>query len=73
VSDPAVHQASYECADRAALDRAMSGEALKTLVADFNREWGPMSRAPARPLCWRRSLRQGDSASTHGAAQSAVR
>jgi hypothetical protein len=62
VSDPAVHQASYEFADRAALDRAMSGgEALKTLVADFNRDW-PRCHAHARGLLpWRRSLRQGDS------------
>src|SRR5258708_2166126 len=29
VSDPALHQASYEFADQAALDRAMGGEALK--------------------------------------------
>jgi hypothetical protein len=73
VSDPAVHQASYEFADRAALDRAMSGEAFKTLVADFNRDW-PRCHAHARGLLpWRRSLRQGDSASTHGAAHSAVR
>jgi hypothetical protein len=72
VSDPAVRQASYEFADRAALDRAVSGEALKILVA-ISTATGPMSRAPARPLFWRRSLRQGDFASTHGAAQSAVR
>jgi hypothetical protein len=51
VSDPAVHQASYEFADRAALDRAMSGgEALKTLVADFNRDW-PRCHAHARDFC----------------------
>jgi hypothetical protein len=45
-----VHQASYEFADRAALDRAMSGEALKTLVADFNRDW-PRCHAHARDFC----------------------
>jgi hypothetical protein len=35
VSDPALHQATYEFADQAALDRATSGEALKPLVAEF--------------------------------------
>ena len=39
-----MHQASYEFADRAALDRAMSGEALKTLVADFNRDSPDVTR-----------------------------
>ena len=43
-SDPAVHQASYEFADQAALDRAMSGEALKALVADFDRSWPEVKR-----------------------------
>ncbi len=44
VSDPSLHQASYEFADRAALDRAMSGDALKTLVAEFNRCWPEVTR-----------------------------
>jgi hypothetical protein len=44
VSDPALHQASYEFADQAALDRAMSGEALKALVADFDRAWPEVTR-----------------------------
>ena len=44
VSDPSVHQASYEFADQAALDRVMSGDALKTLVADFDRAWPEVKR-----------------------------
>jgi hypothetical protein len=44
LSDPSLHQASYEFADQAALDRAMSGDALKTLVADFDRSWPEVKR-----------------------------
>jgi hypothetical protein len=44
VSDPALHVAMYEFADQPALDRAMSGEALKTLVAEFDRCWPEVTR-----------------------------
>jgi hypothetical protein len=44
VSDPSLHQAMYEFADQAALDRAMNGEDLKRLVADFNRDWPDIAR-----------------------------
>jgi hypothetical protein len=44
VSDPAVHQASYEFADTAALDRAVNGDEMKRLVADFNRDWPDVTR-----------------------------
>lgn len=44
VSDPAVHQAMYEFADQAALDRATSGEQMKRLVTDFNRDWPQVTR-----------------------------
>jgi hypothetical protein len=44
VSDPAVHVASYEFPDRAALDSAMNGEDMKRLVADFNRDWPEVTR-----------------------------
>jgi hypothetical protein len=44
VSDPAVHQASYEFADQTALDLAMNGEALKALVAEFDRCWPDVTR-----------------------------
>ena len=48
-SDPSVHQATYEfadraAADRAAADRATSGEALKRLVAEWNRRWPEVTR-----------------------------
>jgi hypothetical protein len=44
LSDPAVHQATYQFVDEAALDRAMKGEDLKRLVADFNRDWPDVTR-----------------------------
>ena len=44
LTDPSLHVAMYEFADQAALDRAMSGEALKTLVADFDRCWPEVTR-----------------------------
>ena len=43
-SDPSLHQAMYEFADQAALDRAMGGAALKTLVAEFDRCWPEVTR-----------------------------
>jgi hypothetical protein len=43
-SDPAVHQATYQFADKAALDRAMNGGDLKRLIADFNRDWPDVTR-----------------------------
>ena len=45
VSDPAVHEATYQFPDRAAVDRAMSGEAMKRLVADFDRDWPGVKRS----------------------------
>jgi hypothetical protein len=44
LSDPAVHVASYEFVDQAALDRATGGEDMKRLVADFNRDWPDVTR-----------------------------
>lgn len=44
VSDPSRHQASYEFADQAALDRAMSGDSLKALVGEFDRCWPEVKR-----------------------------
>jgi hypothetical protein len=44
VSDPAVHVASYEFPDRTALDRAVDGDDMKKLVADFNRDWPEVTR-----------------------------
>jgi hypothetical protein len=45
LTDPATHQASYEFADQAALDRALGGAALKSLVADFDRAWPGIPRS----------------------------
>ncbi len=44
LSDPSLHQATYQFADKAALDLAMSGEDMKRLVADFNRDWPDVTR-----------------------------
>ena len=44
VTDPALHQATYESADQAALDRVISGDALKPLVAEFDRCWPEVKR-----------------------------
>jgi hypothetical protein len=44
VSDPSLHHAMYEFADLAALERATSGEALKPLVAEFDRCWPDVTR-----------------------------
>jgi hypothetical protein len=43
-SEPSQHVAMYEFADQTALDRATSGEALKTLVAEFDRAWPHVTR-----------------------------
>lgn len=44
LSDPAVHQATYQFGDEASLERAMKGEDMKRLIADFNRDWPNVSR-----------------------------
>jgi hypothetical protein len=44
LTDPSLHQATYQFADKAALDRAVNGEDLKRLVADFNRDWPDVMR-----------------------------
>jgi hypothetical protein len=44
-SDPAVHQATYEFADRAALDRGTAPENMKRLVADFDKAWPHIKRS----------------------------
>jgi hypothetical protein len=44
LTDPSLHVAMYEFADQDSLDRAMKGEDLKRLVADFNRDWPDITR-----------------------------
>jgi hypothetical protein len=44
LTDPAIHQATYEFEDEASLDRAMKGDDLKRLVADWNRDWPDVTR-----------------------------
>jgi hypothetical protein len=44
VTDPALHQATYQFPDKASLDRAINGEEMKRLVADFNRDWPGVTR-----------------------------
>ena len=43
-SDPSLHLAMYEFPDQAALERATGGDALKPLVAEFDRCWPGVSR-----------------------------
>ena len=43
-SDPSLHLAMYEFPDQAALDRATGGDALKPLVAEFDRCWPDVTR-----------------------------
>jgi hypothetical protein len=44
LTDPSLHQATYQFPDAAALDRAVGGDELKRLVADFNRDWPDVTR-----------------------------
>ena len=43
-TDPSLHQAMYQFADQAALDRGIEGPELKRLVADFDRDWPGVTR-----------------------------
>ncbi|WP_338689720.1 hypothetical protein V5279_27125 [Bradyrhizobium sp. 26S5] len=43
-SDPSLHQATYQFADQAALERAINSDDMKRLVADFNRDWPEVTR-----------------------------
>jgi hypothetical protein len=42
---PAVHQATYQFADRAALDHGTRAEVMQRLVADFDKAWPDVPRA----------------------------
>ena len=43
-TDPSLHQAMYQFSDKAALERATSGDQIKRLVADFDRDWPGVTR-----------------------------
>jgi hypothetical protein len=43
-TDPSAHQATYQFADRAALDRAVNSDVMKGLIADFDRAWPAIPR-----------------------------
>jgi hypothetical protein len=43
-SDPAVHIAQYQFADRAALDHGTRAEVMARLVADFDKNWPGVPR-----------------------------
>jgi hypothetical protein len=43
-TDPSLHQAMYQFADEASLDRAVNGAEMKRLIADFNRDWPDVTR-----------------------------
>lgn len=44
-TDPSVHQATYQFADIGALNRGVSGDVLKALVAEFDRVWPKVTRS----------------------------
>lgn len=43
-TDPSVHVAFYQFADRAALDRGTAPDVIKRLVADFDAAWSGIPR-----------------------------
>ncbi|MGY8637339.1 hypothetical protein RAD15_33215 [Bradyrhizobium sp. 14AA] len=45
LDDPSLHQAMYQFDDEAKLETMLKGDALKKLVADFNRDWPDVKRA----------------------------
>jgi hypothetical protein len=45
LEDRSLHVAMYEFADEAALNAMLKGDAIKRLVADFNRDWPQVTRS----------------------------
>lgn len=43
-ADPSIHTAVYRFADKGALERAVNGDKMKQLVADFDRDWPGITR-----------------------------
>src|SRR5262245_24212594 len=44
-TDPAVHQATYQVASRAAAEAALASTGMKELIAEFDRAWPGIPRA----------------------------
>ncbi|MGJ4894520.1 MULTISPECIES: hypothetical protein [unclassified Bradyrhizobium] len=44
LADPAVHQAMYQFDAIDAMERAVGGDEMKRLIADFNRDWPDVTR-----------------------------
>ncbi|WP_315705681.1 MULTISPECIES: hypothetical protein [unclassified Bradyrhizobium] len=44
LTDPAVHQAMYQFDDVAMMERAVGGDAMQRLIADFSRDWPDVAR-----------------------------
>jgi len=44
LTDPKMHLAVYQFDDEASLQRATTGEDMKRLIADFNRDWPDVTR-----------------------------
>ena len=44
LSDPSLHQATYQFDDEASLERMLKGGELKRLIEDFNRDWPDIPR-----------------------------
>ncbi|WP_028164066.1 hypothetical protein [Bradyrhizobium elkanii] len=43
-TNPSQHLATYQFADQDSLERAVGGEEMKRLIADFNRDWPDVTR-----------------------------
>jgi len=43
-TEPSLHQAMYQFRDQATLERAVGGDEMKRLIADFNRDWPDVTR-----------------------------
>ncbi|MGX1164781.1 hypothetical protein AB7M16_001047 [Bradyrhizobium sp. USDA 372] len=43
--DPSLHQAMYQFEDETKLNAMLKGDALRKLVADFNRDWPEVKRS----------------------------
>ena len=44
LTDPSLHQATYQFPDKVTLDRATGGDEMKRLIADFSRDWPDVTR-----------------------------